>query len=314
MNTIHIAFASDENYVPHLAATIASVLSNSENENDFHIYILDGGIRPESQQKIRELTKIHPSAIDFLKPDWDILKDCPEISHFSKNTYARLLLPEMLPDLDRILYLDCDTIVTTSLSPLWKTDFQGKSLAAVEDLMEFFPVRYLQNLSMRKRLALSSTGFNAGMILINLEKIRNERLFQKTILWIGQNQEKLVVADQDGLNVIFENDFVVMPFKWNIQVQPGWFELLNKKQRKEFQEYENLVKNPVGIIHYVSGIKPWHWYYWEPAGKLYWHYLAMTPWKDLKPQGNWKVKLLNLVRQNKVYMFLKSLWFNSPFC
>ena len=159
-----------------------------------------------------------------------------------------------------------------------------------------------------------SSSFNSGMLLINLDKVRKNNSFQKTIQWIVQNQEKLVLPDQDGLNVNFENDFVAMPFKWNIQVQPGWFELLSKKQRKEFQEYENLVKNPVGIIHYVSGIKPWHWYYWEPAGKLYWHYLAKTPWKDLKPQGNWKVKLLNLVRQNKVYMFLKSLWFNSPFC
>ncbi len=314
MNTIHIAFASDENYVPHLAAVIASILTNAEKEDDFHIYVLDGGIQPESQQKIKQLEIIHSSAIDFLRPDLNVLKDCPEIAHFSKNAYSRLLLPDMLPNLDRILYMDCDMIVTSSLRSLWKSDFQGKSLAAVEDLADEFPIRYIHKLGLKYRMNFESSSFNSGMLLINLDKIRKNSSFRKTIQWIEQNQEKLVLPDQDGLNVSFKDDFIPLPFKWNIQIQPSWFELLNKKQRKEFQEYENLVKNPVGIIHYVSGIKPWHWGYWEPAGKLYWQYLALTQWKDLKPQGNWKVKLLNLIRQNKVYQFLKSIYFNSPFC
>lgn len=273
--TISIAFASNEHYVQHLGCTIASILANAHNDESFCFYVLDGGITWESQEKLRTLVGKKAVELHFLKVDKRLVEDLPEIAYFSLNMYSRLLLPQLLPEVNRLLYLDCDMIVTTSLAELWNSDLQGCSLGVVQAAFEWD-----KNINEKRKehLPIHAPMFNSGMLLIDLKKVREEGLFGKTLEWI-RDTEILVWPDQDGLNVIFEKDRVLLPQKWNIDL----CNLPNLSSDCIGEELFQLKKNPVGIIHYNSSQKPWNLDYVGMFPEYYWKYLKETPWKDYRP-------------------------------
>lgn len=327
MTEIHVAFATDEGYVQHLGCTIASILANAHPDEYFHFYVVDGGISEDSKQKLAYICENAPGVIQFLPVDLSKLDDCPSISYLSKSTYLRLFLPDLLPHLDKLIYLDCDMIVTDSLADLWNFDLKDKSIGVVEEFIETYSKYYLENtwrlyipgfstlcdkvyqtilpLTSRHH-KLKEAGFNAGSLLINLAKVRQQGLFHKTIEWAEQNASILKYADQDALNVIFEDDLVKLPFKWNIQYQLCWTTIPLLKNWSHLPPFNNILDNPKGIIHYISGAKPWHYYYKTPIGDLYWKYLSLTPWKDYVPPKDKKLRGVKFRNTNYWYGLLKS--------
>ena len=284
MKNIKIALASDENFARHLATLVASILSNSLEDESFDFYVLDGGITEQSQENIRSLTSIKDFNSQFLKIDFDNkLKDCPNHAVFTRNTYSRLLLDSLLPDIDRLLYLDCDMIVTQSLWELWSSDLKDKSLGVVHDfnldldsdghLLETF----LLNLKYKDI-------FNAGMLLMNLDKIRQNNLFGISLEWIAQNPVLQQWADQDALNVIFHNDLVFLDANWNGSAQ----------------KMDHINGEPMpAIIHFLTPIKPWHSEYEELYAEQYEKYLSMTPWKGTPKRPRSEVVKTSFLRNVK---------------
>ena len=284
MKNIKIALASDENFARHLAALVASILSNSLEDESFDFYVLDGGITEQSQENIRSLTSIKDFNIQFLKIDFDNkLKDCPNHAVFTRNTYSRLLLDSLLPDIDRLLYLDCDMIVTQSLWELWSSDLKDKSLGVVHDfelnldssahLLEIFRLNLKYN-----------DIFNAGMLLMNLDKIRKNNLFGKSLEWIAQNPDLQQWADQDALNVIFHNDLVFLDGTWN-----------GSAQKKGHLNGEPMP----AVIHFLTPIKPWHSEYDGLYAEQYENYLSMTPWKGTPKSSRSPVVKTSFLRNVK---------------
>ena len=328
MCNIRIAFATDEKYVQHMGCVIASILINATEDETFSFYILDGGITPLSKQKIESLSQLHACNIIFIPVDLDTLEKCPVISYYSLNTYLRLLLPDLLPDIDKILYLDCDMIVTSSLSDLWNAELGDASIGVVEEYVEIFSQEYqsetwhvkipcIQQIcqfayktilpSDKARLGLNALSFNAGMLLINLKKIRRQGLFHETIKWIEKHSSELVFADQDALNILFQNDLKKLPIKWNIQYQLCWDHIYVLKDWHKKKCFNNILDNPVGIIHYVSAAKPWHSFYKSKLGDEYWKYLAYTPWKDYIAPDSKELNAVRFRNTNKIYGLIKSL-------
>lgn len=260
MTHIKIALASDEKYMPHLATTIASILCNAMDSDELTFYVLDGGISVESKNRFDQLQKLKPFTLNWLPIDFSLLEKCPNISYFSKNTYSRLLLTELLPDEDRLLYMDCDIVVTTSLSELWNADLQGNSFGCVYDKGANSPACT----TIKQRLNLEHTYiFNAGILLMDLQKICQNRLFQKTLKWIEENSEIITWADQDGLNVIFQDDKLRLPDKWNVSA---------------VRTVSSELKELPAIIHYMGTQKPWQLAYRDLFGWYYWKYRDLTPW------------------------------------
>ena len=263
-STINIALASDENFAPHLASLVASILVNSRSDEQFSFYVLDGGIKPESKKKIQSLVSLKPFEIQFKAIDFGILENCPNIEPFSKNTYSRLLIPQMFTELSRILYLDCDMIVLDSLAELWNLDMQGKSLACVKENKSG------ADQSFQLKLILELDGisfFNAGMLLINLDKIRQEGSFRKVLEWTADHKPLVMWADQDGLNAIFRDDWIPVSDKWNY-----------------VSTMTNQSETRPTIIHYLTYRKPWHVQYEGQFQSEYLKYRDMTPWKGMALQ------------------------------
>ncbi|HHW7568535.1 TPA: glycosyltransferase family 8 protein [Mannheimia haemolytica] len=242
---MNIVLSSDENYAPYLAVSILSVLEYNHN---VHFYILDLGISNISKDRIINLVNENNANIDFiLVKEEDFLAFPKTIKHISIATYARLKLDEYLPNLDKILYLDVDTLTTNSLSELWNIDLYDFSIGACYD-------SFIETNGYKLTIGLSEHHhyFNAGVLLINMYKFKNSNVYHSALQYLEKYQD-IKYQDQDIMNFIFKDDVIFINPKYNFMPT-----LKNKIRNKvALSELERL-STPISIIHYCSEVKAWH--------------------------------------------------------
>src|SRR3954451_2348440 len=121
MRAIQLACASDQRYVPHSAAMLRSVLAN-RGAHDLHVHYLCGPSLPErSVRLLTEMVKQNGGSITIHRVPEELVKGMPAWEYIGPSMWYRIFLPDLLPEADRVLYLDVDTIVVDSLEPLWTT-------------------------------------------------------------------------------------------------------------------------------------------------------------------------------------------------
>lgn len=265
---IHIVLGSDEKFAQHLAVTMASILHNTRTPIEFHI--LHDGLSEETQRKIRAVTQLHPATINFVLLPLDEFKDLPSRPNISLMTYSRIKIPTLLPQLSRVLYLDCDIVVCDDLSALWQTDLASHPVGACLDFI-----------SPRKVAALGLDPlayFNAGVILMDLERMRALD-FNGQIVGYLNAPTRVFAHDQDLLNLIFANDWQRLNSRWNVVVHHS----LHRSKRLRiysYAEFAEALRNP-GIIHY-TGTKPSAYLHDSAFKDRYWFYLALTEFRDYR--------------------------------
>lgn len=281
-----IALASDDNYCRYLAVTVASILKNAAAEDVLDFYILDAGISAANKAKLETLKALRPCQITYLQVDAARFKDCPPLAcgaHTNVVTYYRFLLGELLPQVDRLLYVDTDVVVLQSLAPLWKLDMTGLYAAVVEDKWE-----HIQTYKHQMGFAPEDKYFNAGVIFFNLEKWRQDGITQK----LFENRQKLnemkifACGDQDALNFTFKGKIHFLPWSYNVQQSTFW-QRDAEAQRK---------KHEVAIIHYNGPEKPDTPVCQHALRKDWWTYYALTPFYT--PPG----------KNRRAPAWLKGLW------
>lgn len=243
MKSIPIFLSSDNNYAPFVATTIASICDNTKSFCDF--YILDGGIEEKNKEKICKLKEqFNNFSIEFIKIDLE--KEFSSIhyenccKHVSLSTYNRFLIPKLKPELKRILYLDVDIIVLGDISELYNQNLEGCMLGAVpEQISEKEIVVYKKILKLSK----NHNYFNAGILLIDLEQWISKDIMSKLFEIEIKRREDLLHADQDVLNICFNDKYKVLDFKYN-------YETNNNRELE--QNRPDIV-----IRHFNTGIKPW---------------------------------------------------------
>ena len=285
MTKINVCISCDENYAKYASVVIASILYNAQDEDLLHFYVLDGDISSESKSKILSLTKIKPCEIDFIKVDetkLEIYKQINTHEYITLPTYYRLILSELLPDVDKIIYLDCDTVVNTSLKDLFETDLAENIIAGVLDAR----VKH-------KKKWKNSKYINAGMVVFNLDKIRKEDIEQKFVQFTKNNPEKIETGDQDIINYTLEGRIKILPDEWNVQVSG-------------FASRTSFTKRPK-IIHYIGYYKPWVFGSCTFFKDLYFKYLQLTPWAlTEEQQKHWYDENKKASRKN--------FWKKRPLC
>lgn len=264
MATIHICTSSDNNYIQHAGVMITSVLKNSNHDEHFIFHILDGGIKESEKKKINKLKKIKEFEINYYLTNNDDFKDCP-VHYLTIATYYRFKIQTYLKDVDKVLYLDCDTIVNANLKELWDTNIDNYWVAGVED-----PISGKN----KERLGIPSEHlyFNAGVLLINLKKWREDNIQGALFDYVSKYPEKIKWVDQDVLNDVLHEKSYQLPLKWNSMYYPYENSTYSNKL-----EYEEALKNPC-IIHYIMADKPWTYGSKVPRKIYYFRNAIYTPW------------------------------------
>jgi len=292
-DVIYIALGTDDKYCKYAGCCIASILLSAEKEDRFCFYVVDNGISAKNKSRLAKLQKLRPHELVFLKPDMVKLQDLPQCAYLGLSTYLRLLLPELLPEADRLLYLDCDMIVTKSLSELWNADLHGKAAGVVEDYGEHYN---------RRAEALGiDFYFNAGMLLLDLKQIRERELFREVMNWTLENPEKVKFGDQDGLNVILRNDYMELPALWNIQINP--YETKKYPDASKIQALDECA----GVLHYITSLKPDMYDFLLPQKKHFLTILRKTPWRECIERASLKKKWKRFRSTSVLYQRFRKL-------
>jgi lipopolysaccharide biosynthesis glycosyltransferase len=279
MSTSHIACAADGGYIPHSAAMLHSVLAH-RGELDVQIHYLHGADFPQrTAELLAEMVESEGARISFLEVSDERVADLPEWEYVSSSAWYRIYLPELLPDVDRLLYLDIDTIVVDSIEPLLETDLGNHYVGAVTDVPELDHVRHQATLGLTRAEPL----FNSGVLLMNLRLMRDdgctEALRDYTLEHAGE-----IRGDQDPINVVLGKKRLHLHPRWNCMNSVLYFPWA----REVFgvDETEEARRRPA-IRHFEgpNDNKPWHYLCRWGMRELYWYHRQQTPWPTLELEG-----------------------------
>lgn len=230
-NIIKICYASDQNYAKYLALSMATVLMSKATDDNIKFYILDGGLTEKDRANILYLKKTAVCEINFITVSQETFRNCTlgEAKHISTAAYYRLLLPDILPDINKIIYLDCDVRVKGSLKELFNTNLEENYVGAVQDSV-------VPQMSQYWNL---NEYYNSGVLLLDLNKLRKIKFTQNLTNYINQYDSKLLYPDQDIINLYFKHQIKPLDQKWNTLVF------------YHSDELKNQFKN-TGICHYIA--------------------------------------------------------------
>lgn len=254
-NRINICLSCDESYSKYAGVVIASILYNAKVDDEIHIYILDGNIQASSKDKILSLKSIKPCTIEFINVNEEDFNDYAKIQthkYISAAACYRLKLPTLLPQLEKVIYLDCDVVVCSSLRELFNIDLQNSMIAGVLDI-DIKRKKYRQNY------------VNSGVLLMNLNKMREQNVEDKLLTFAQQNINNITMGDQEIINSVLTDDIMPIDEAYNVQSEC-------------FIRRSSFTKNPK-IVHFIGNKKPWQKECWSVHRDLYYKYLQMTPWQ-----------------------------------
>ena len=181
MNELNILYATDEFYSQHAAASIYSLLNTNKDFDKINIYIIEDDIKKETKDKLQVLVNDFNNAVIIFYPFEKIREKIPakDKSSFAKVGYARLFISELC-DKERLLYIDCDTIVNASLRELWNYELEGKIIGGVQDNPALYTLKKV-GLSRKDRY------INSGVLLIDLNKWREFQTEEKILNFIDKH-------------------------------------------------------------------------------------------------------------------------------
>jgi lipopolysaccharide biosynthesis glycosyltransferase len=290
---IVVVCSADNNYAMPLAVTVRSALENLNHNCKILLFIIDGGIKKNNKQKILKSLSCDKCEVEFLPVPQSLIKEIEEshndliqnedrnrtrrINHISIASYYRLVIPELLPHwIEKVIYLDCDLVVNGDLKQLWKMDLKENYVLAAQDVSICY-VSAPNGLLNHEELGISpeSKYFNAGVLTINLKKWRDDKITTKAVEYFQQNKEFVRWHDQDVLNAVLAGQWGELHPKWNFQPM---IDAYSSWEASPFSEevYNDLMYTPY-IIHYVTRLKPWNFYY-TPYKEYFFQYVDKTLW------------------------------------
>lgn len=236
---IYIAYAPDDKYVNQ---TIVSMQSALEHNSDVEFIIMYSKLADNNIEKLKNAG----GKLRLLKMNEEDFSSLT-LSHWvTIQAWFRIKLPDSCPDLDKILYLDCDTLVRGNLDELFSLDLSGKFLAGVKDVWGVN--KYVKRLEMK-----SPVYVNSGMLLFNCDYCRKEKFFEKVVDFAKNNEKIIEFCDQDSINKVADENKLVLSSKYNYMDtwwRGGYYEF----SEGEEEDYLAARKNPV-IVH-LTGLKP----------------------------------------------------------
>lgn len=260
-NKIPIVLAADNNYRYPLMVTLLSAVMNAEANTQYQFIILvPNEFEADSVKIINRLLKENnmPEAIFYnMQKDYQGIQ--MQIKHITYATFYRLQLPELLKDIDKCIYLDVDTVIEKDLKDLFDIEIENKYMAGVKAAGYYYPEEKKVKSMQLLEIAEFDQYVNAGVLLLNLKKMREDNLSESFENLLKKNFPS---QDQDILNAACYSQIKILPPKYNAMTK---YDAGNKKAYDTIEclsicysreEWNEACDSPV-IIHYADRWKPW---------------------------------------------------------
>jgi lipopolysaccharide biosynthesis glycosyltransferase len=246
---VNIAFCFDENFYPQARDSIISLLHNSAGKCHYNIYcVADQKTENLYSEELTDTARRRDvgSSLKFLRPNSDF-----DQSFMWKTVavYYRLMLPQLLPHVDKIIYADADTIFCSDLAEVDKTDLGTDFICAVRDIINVSSI-WKEH---RKRTSLElirGSYINSGFLIMNLKEIRAANLYAR---WVDLSKSgRHYFPDQDILSHTCHEKTTFLPLKYNF-IPQVYIKALHENVYSA-EEYEEAASHPV-MIHYAGSAR-----------------------------------------------------------
>jgi lipopolysaccharide biosynthesis glycosyltransferase len=281
VEVLHVSCAAEGDYIAHSAAMIHSVLDHGAGYR-VQVHYLHGPRFPShSARLLRDMVERGGGSISFLEvPDRDVA-GLPVLPQFTRAMWYRIFLPELLPDAERVLYLDADTIVVDSLGPLWELPLGDNYLGAVTNVFQAHHFHRPAQLG----LAGVKVYFNSGVLLMNLSAMRRDSCTEALRTFaLRHGPEEIEWPDQDTLNVVLSGRRLPLHPRWNCMNSvltfphsPAAFgsrAVAEARRHPAIRHFEGPGRN-----------KPWHRGCDQQLRDLYFRHRRETPWPRVELVG-----------------------------
>lgn len=298
---LNIAYSSDNNYVKHVGVSMTSLFLNNVKAEEIYIYLVDNGISAENKEKLIEIADKYNRNLIFIKFN-ELCGGLETDNSYPLSSYARLFLSK-IEGIDKIIYMDCDSIICSSLEQLWNIDIEEYYVSGVLDNVNEY---YKTSIGLDKNFKY----INAGFLVINLKKWRNDNLERKFIDFINKYKGSVPHHDQGTINAVCKEKIYIIHPKYNLQPPMLNFtekEILKLDDINEYYsqtELDEAKQNPC-FIHFTNGFynRPWNIDSTHPLKDVYLYYLNQTIWKN-------RLENKKLCRNARIMRFLYN---NIPF-
>ena len=261
-NTVHIAAAINKRYLPYFSVMVSSVFRHRDTNRSYIVHVLSANITPD------DLKDAVPYADDKFAIDLLDVSDINEKfetfdfgSFFGPECVYRLSLGSLLPDVEKIVYLDADLVVLDDISKLFDLDLGQNILGAVRDIGT---AGMVSGYAVGEAERLSSLGipsgidyFNSGVLLMDLAKMKDHVTLEGYSRWSNDHQPSY--PDQDFLNSAFAGSVLFLPMEWNVLFDSEGIrvkEIASWAPQDLLHGYLEARLKP-SIFHYAGPLKPW---------------------------------------------------------
>ena len=278
---LRLACGSSAEYTPHVATMVHSVLGH-RGELDVEVHYLHGpDLAQRDRRLLADMVRREGGAITLHEIAPQRIAGLPRMRFIPPTMWYRTFLPELLPGVDRVLYLDADTIAMDSLASLWEIELGEHYLAAVTNVFEPWNAGYPAALGLPGPEAY----FNSGVLLMNLRLMRDEGSSQALLDYgAAARPDRVAWGDQDALNVVLGHRRLPLAPRWNCMNSVLTFP---ESEAIFGAEAVAAARRRPGIRHFEGPTvnKPWHFLCDHELRELYVRHRRGTPWPRFRPEG-----------------------------
>ena len=287
---IVLASVTDRHHLPYLEVVAASVAEFAAPDRPiaYHVFY-DGPPDPRAER----LAAYAPGTLRIvLHRIANPFADLAGAAMVPPIAYVRLLLPDLLPDEHRLVYLDTDVMALADIGPLFDVDLESSALGAVVDLQLRLLARpgdrlFGFNGSTAEYLA-SVVGLddkaapryvNSGVLVMDLERLRATDFVAASSAVARQNADRFLWADQDVINQLMHQQIKFLDPSWNVLVGVllgGSLETLAPGERAAVEHQRRAPR----IVHFTAVNKPWLRTRLLPHANLWWNFASSVPAAD----------------------------------
>lgn len=301
MNIVPIAFSFDNNLILPACVCISSLMMNAKKDTFYDIFILHSSNIALKKEELNKLPQCYKNCrIQYRQVD-HTFDSAFEIRGITAATYYRLLIPELIPEYDKIIYTDVDIIFRMDLSYVYNLDLDNNYIAATRELGMNLTEDGKKYISSMKELSLGEY-IQAGFIIINTKVLKDEDIILRFKDW---SNKKLRFQDQDILNIVCKERILYLSLEYNMTDYSYLFAMRKPEMIKDLFSNEAIdFAINHGNIHF-NGHKPWKKY--SVNFDIWWEYYRKSPFFDEKFYFEFFYKRLNELDQLSLWKRIKIL-------
>lgn len=247
---INILVTLNSAYVAPLTTMLRSLAESNKGEA-INLYVAYSSLTQDDFQSIRYALSDADAEVYPIKLDDELFNNAPSLKRISKETYYRIFAPLYLPkSVDRVLYIDPDTVIINPLKSFYRTDFGDNLIIGAKHFDGIIDIWNRKRLFMKK----SEKYINAGIMLMNIKEMRKEFNQQRVFDLIKKYHSILFLADQDAINILYDGKIkTYTEFKINLD-ERTFSHMLKRMTLEDALEF---VENNTIIVHFNGKSKPW---------------------------------------------------------